>query len=61
MDERFQELLQAIHEAEEKKRQFVSTNPNGCGDREQRLHLYNQVEKARKALQEHKRWNPHLY
>lgn len=60
MADRFQELLQAVEDAERRKREFVSTNPKGCGDRELRLSLYNQVEKARMALRHYKRMNPHL-
>lgn len=60
MDEKLQELEQAIIEAEEAKRQFVKENPNGTGDKKERMRLYNEVERARKALREYKRMNPHL-
>ncbi|GGX40496.1 hypothetical protein [Saccharospirillum salsuginis] len=60
MDEKLQELEQAIVEAEEAKRQFVKENPNGTGDKQERMRLYNEVERARKALREYKRMNPHL-
>lgn len=60
MDEKLQELEQAIVEAEEAKRQFVKDNPNGTGDKKERMRLYNEVERARKALREYKRMNPHL-
>jgi len=60
MDEKLQELEQAIVEAEEAKRQFVKENPNGTGDKQERMRLYNDVERARKALREYKRMNPHL-
>jgi len=61
MDEQLQKLLNAIEEAEEAKRQFVKANPKGEGDRKQRLALYNEVERARKALRDYKRFNPQLY
>ncbi len=57
MDERLQELEKAIAEAEEAKRQFVKENPRGEDDRDERLRLYNKVERARKALREYKRLN----
>lgn len=60
MDEKLQELEQAIVDAEEAKRQFVKENPNGAGDKKERMRLYNEVERARKALREYKRMNPHL-
>ncbi len=60
MDEKLQKLEQAIVEAEEAKRQFVKDNPNGTGDKKERMRLYNEVERARKALREYKRMNPHL-
>ena len=61
MDEKLQELVQAIEKAEEAKRKFVKANPKGTGDRKQRLALYDEVERARKALRDYKRFNPHLY
>lgn len=61
MDKILQELTSAIELAEEEKRQFVTANPKGTGDREKRLQLYSKVEKARKALREYKRMNPHLF
>lgn len=60
MDQKLEELEQAIIEAEEAKRQFVKENPNGTGDKKERMRLYNEVERARKALREYKRMNPHL-
>ncbi len=60
MDEKLEELERAIVEAEEAKRQFVKDNPNGTGDKKERMRLYNEVERARKALREYKRLNPHL-
>lgn len=60
MDQKLQELEEAIVEAEEAKRRFVQENPNGSGDKSERMRLYNQVERARKALREYKRMNPHL-
>lgn len=61
MDKILQELTHAIELAEENKRQFVVANPKRTGDREKRLKLYGEVEKARKALREYKRMNPHLF
>lgn len=60
MDQKLQELEQAIVDAEEAKRQFVQENPNGSGDKTERMRLYNKVERARKELREYKRLNPHL-
>lgn len=60
MDQKLEELEQAIIVAEEAKRQFVKENPNGTGDKKERMRLYNEVERARKALREYKRMNPHL-
>lgn len=60
MDQKLEELEQAIIEAEEAKRQFVKENPNGTGDKKERMRLYNEVERARKALRDYKRMNPHL-
>lgn len=61
MDKILQELTSIIELAEEEKRLFVTANPKGTGDREKRLQLYGKVEKARKALREYKRMNPHLF
>lgn len=61
MDEKFQELLSDIHKAEDEKRRFVKANPRGSGDRRKRRLLYDEVERARKALRDYKRMNPHLY
>ena len=60
MDKKLEELEQAIVEAEEAKRQFVRDNPNGTGNKEDRMRLYNDVERARRALRDYKRMNPHL-
>lgn len=60
MDERLIELEKAIEVAEVEKRMFVKDNPNGTGDKEQRIRLYTNVEKARKDLRDYKRANPHL-
>lgn len=60
MDQKLEELEQAIVEAEEAKRQFVRDNPNGTGNKEDRMRLYNDVERARRALRDYKRMNPHL-
>ncbi|HET8904991.1 hypothetical protein [Saccharospirillum alexandrii] len=60
MDQKLEELEQAIVEAEEAKRQFVRENPNGTGSKDDRMRLYNDVERARKALRDYKRMNPHL-
>ncbi|MFG1496270.1 hypothetical protein ABMA57_06505 [Saccharospirillum sp. HFRX-1] len=60
MDQKLLELEQAIVDAEEAKRQFVQENPNGSGDKTERMRLYNKVELARKSLREYKRMNPHL-
>jgi hypothetical protein len=60
MDEQLQALEQAIEDAEAEKRAFVKENPNGAGDKSERIRLYGKVENARKALREYKRANPHL-
>jgi len=60
MDQKLEELEQGIIQAEEIKRQFVRDYPNGTGSKEERMRLYNDVERARKALREYKRLNPHL-
>lgn len=60
MDQKLQELEQAIVDAEEAKRRFVQENPNGSGDKQERMRLYNRVEVARKSLRDYKRMNPHL-
>jgi protein subunit release factor A len=60
MDSKLEALEQAIETAEAEKRAFVKENPNGTGDKAERIRLYNQVESARKALRDYKRANPHL-
>ncbi|MDX1342887.1 hypothetical protein [Reinekea sp. G2M2-21] len=60
MDEQLEALELAIERAEEEKRAFVKENPNGTGDKAERMRLYGQVEGARKALRDYKRANPHL-
>lgn len=60
MDEKLQALEQAIEDAEAEKRAFVKENPNGAGDKSERIRLYGKVENARKALRDFKRANPHL-
>ncbi|GGX64939.1 hypothetical protein [Saccharospirillum salsuginis] len=61
MDEKFKELLSEIYRTEDEKRRFVRGNPRGSGDRRERRFLYDEVERARKALRDYKRMNPHLY
>lgn len=60
MDERLIELEKAIEVTELEKRTFVKENPSGAGDKEERIKLYTNVERARKALRDYKRANPHL-
>ena len=60
MDEQLEALEQAIEQAEEAKRAFVKENPNGAGDKAERMRHYGNVENARKALRDYKRANPHL-
>ncbi len=60
MDEQLEALELAIERAEEEKRAFVKENPNGAGDKSERMRLYANVENARKALRNYKRANPHL-
>ncbi|MEJ2044448.1 MAG: hypothetical protein P8X74_17765 [Reinekea sp.] len=60
MDEQLKILEQAIENAEAEKRTFVKENPNGAGDKDERMRLYGNVENARKALRDYKRANPHL-
>lgn len=60
MDDKLIALEQAIEDAEVDKRSFVKENPNGTGDKSERIRLYGQVEAARKALRDYKRANPHL-
>ena len=60
MDHELEKLEQAIEQAEEDKRAFVKENPNGAGDKSERMRLYAKVENARKALRDYKRANPHL-
>lgn len=60
MDSQLEALEQAIENAEAEKRAFVKENPNGAGDKAERMRLYNQVEAARKSLREYKKANPHL-
>lgn len=60
MDEQLEALEFAIEQAEIEKRAFVKENPNGGGDKAERMRLYGQVEGARKALRNYKRANPHL-
>lgn len=60
MDEQLQSLEDAIEVAEAEKRAFVKEHPNGTGDKNERMRLYTNVERARKALREYKRNNPHL-
>lgn len=60
MDTELEALEQAIEDAEAAKRAFVQENPNGAGDKAERMRLYTNVEMARKALREYKKANPHL-
>ena len=60
MDEQLKALESAIENAEAEKRAFVKENPNGAGDKGERMRLYTNVENARKALRDYKRANPHL-
>lgn len=60
MDEQLVALENAIEQAEAEKRAFVKENPNGTGDKAERIQLYGKVENARKALRDYKRANPHL-
>ncbi|WP_320824015.1 hypothetical protein [Reinekea sp.] len=60
MDQELDALEQAIEQAEVEKRAFVKENPNGGGDKSERMRLYGKVEGARKALRNYKRANPHL-
>jgi len=60
MDEQLDALELAIEQAEVEKRAFVKENPNGGGDKDERMRLYGNVERSRKALREYKRANPHL-
>ncbi|TXR53808.1 hypothetical protein [Reinekea thalattae] len=57
-DQTLEALEQAIEDAEAAKRAFVKENPNGTGDKAERIRLYNRVEAARKSLREYKRLNP---
>ncbi|MDO7644270.1 MAG: hypothetical protein MUQ62_06125 [Reinekea forsetii] len=60
MDQELDGLEHAIEQAEVEKRAFVKENPNGGGDKSERMRLYGKVEGARKALRNYKRANPHL-
>lgn len=60
MDPQLEALEKAIENAEAEKRAFVKENPNGGGDKNERMRLYSQVELARKNLRDYKRANPHL-
>lgn len=60
MDPELLALENAIEDAEMAKRAFVKENPNGAGDQSERMRLYTNVERARKALREYKKSNPHL-
>jgi hypothetical protein len=60
MDEQLAILEEAIEQAETNKRAFVKENPNGAGDKAERMRLYGEVEGSRKALRAYKLSNPHL-
>lgn len=60
MDQTIDALEKAIEIAELEKRAFVKENPNGAGDKSERIRLYNEVEMARKKLRDYKRLNPEL-
>ncbi len=60
MDPQVEALELAIEQAEANKRAFVKENPNGGGDKSERVRLYGCVENGRKALRDYKRANPHL-
>jgi hypothetical protein len=60
MDPQLEELENAIEDAEIAKRAFVKENPNGAGDKNERMRLYTNVERSRKALRDYKKANPHL-
>ncbi len=47
-------LEQAIEDAEKRKREFVREHADGSGDPAERKRLYNEVERARRALREFK-------
>lgn len=60
LQDQLEALETAIEDAEAEKRAFVKDNPNGAGDKKERVRLYGKVEGARKALRDFKRANPQL-
>ncbi|BCE01595.1 hypothetical protein [Marinicellulosiphila megalodicopiae] len=58
--DRLKELEDAITQAEQLKRDFVANNPAGAGDKQTRHKIYNQVERARRALRDYKQSLPDL-
>ena len=58
--EQLAQLEQAIVDAETLKREFVKEFPTGTGDQSERHRIYNQVERARRALRDFKIQHPEL-